>query len=228
MKYAYEGGVLRTITDGQGRVYTLTFNGRYDLELLQFPNGLFRRWEYDGRGRLVQAVDVKGNATRYAYDRADNLIRLEEPDGNVHRFEYDAMGNMIHASDNIREVRFTYGALGVLKSREQERHHITFGYNSELQLRRIGNEAGDNYFFELDGLGQVVTEIGFDGLRREYERDGAGRVTRVNRPGDKWTEYLYDGLDNILKEEQYDGEISLYTYDKDGMLVKAKNSENLL
>ncbi|WP_368327924.1 MULTISPECIES: RHS repeat domain-containing protein, partial [Phocaeicola] len=30
------------------------------------------------------------------------------------------------------------------------------------------------------------------------------------------------------KEEQYDGEVSLYTYDKDGMLVKAKNSENLL
>lgn len=173
-------------------------------------------------------MDVKGNATRYAYDRADNLIRLEEPDGNVHRFEYDAMGNMVHAADNIREVKFTYGALGVLKSREQERHRITFGYNSELQLRRIGNEAGDNYFFELDGLGQVVTEIGFDGLRRKYERDGAGRVTRVNRPGDKWTEYLYDGLDNILKEEQYDGEVSLYTYDKDGMLVKAENSENLL
>ena len=138
------------------------------------------------------------------------------------------MGNMVHAADNIREVKFTYGALGVLKSREQERHRITFGYNSELQLRRIGNEAGDNYFFELDGLGQVVTEIGFDGLRRKYERDGAGRVTRVNRPGDKWTEYLYDGLDNILKEEQYDGEVSLYTYDKDGMLVKAENSENLL
>lgn len=111
------------------------------MELLQFPNGLFRRWEYDGRGRLVQAVDVKGNATRYTYDRADNLIRLEEPDGNVHRFEYNAMGNMVHAKDNIREVKFTYGALGVLKSREQDRHWITFGYNSELQLRRIGNEA---------------------------------------------------------------------------------------
>jgi len=228
IRYAYEDSVLRTITDGRGRTYTLTFNDRYDLELLQFPNGLFRRWEYDGRGRLVQAVDVKGNATRYAYDRADNLIRLEEPDGNVHLFEYDAMGNMVHAKDSIREVRFTYGALGVLKSREQERHRITFGYNSELQLRRIGNEAGDNYFFELDGLGQVVTEIGFDGLRREYERDGVGRVTRVNRPGDKWTEYLYDGLNNILKEEQYDGATSLYAYDKDGMLVKAENEENRL
>lgn len=228
IRYSYKDGLLHTITDGQGRVYTLLFNSHYELESLVFPNGLSRHWVYDNRGRLREATDIKGNITRYAYDRADNLVRLEEPDGNVHHFEYDAMGNMIHAKDNIREVKFTYGALGILKSREQERHRITFGYNSELQLRRIGNEAGENYFFELDGLGQVITEIGFDGLRREYERDGSGRVTRVNRPGGKWTEYLYDGLDNILKEEQYDGETALYAYDKDGLLIKAENSENKL
>ncbi len=228
IRYSYKDGLLHTITDEQGRVYTLLFNSHYELESLVFPNGLSRHWVYDNRGRLIEATDIKGNITRYAYDRAGNLIRLEEPDGNVHLFEYDAMGNMIHAKDNIREVKFTYGALGILKSREQERHRITFGYNSELQLRRIGNEAGENYFFELDGLGQVITEIGFDGLRREYERDGSGRVTRVNRPGSKWTEYLYDGLDNILKEEQYDGETALYAYDKDGLLIKAENSENKL
>lgn len=56
VKYTYEGGVLHTITDGQGRVYTLTFNDRYDLELLRFPNvcsaggnttagaGSYRQW----------------------------------------------------------------------------------------------------------------------------------------------------------------------------------------
>lgn len=228
MHYAYEDGLLKTITDGKGRVYSLTFNEQFDLEMLQFPNGLYRRWRYDGRGRLIEAIDVKGNATRYSYDRADNLIRLEEPDGNVHHFEYDAMGNMVHAKDNIREVSFTYGALGVLKSRVQDKHRITFGYNSELQLKRIGNEAGEDYRFELDGLGQVITEQGFDGITRRYERDGAGRVTKVLRPGEKWTEYLYDGLDNILKEEQYDGVTSYYTYDKDGMLIKAANDENQL
>lgn len=226
--YTYRDGVLETITDGQGRVYTLTFDKHYDLEKLQFPNGLFRRWEYDGRGRLTEAVDVKGNVTRYTYDRADNLIRLEESDGNVHHFEYDAMGNMVNAKDNLREVSFTYGALGMLKSRIQDKHRITFGYNSELQLKRIGNEAGEDYRFELDGLGQVITEQGFDGITRRYERDGAGRVTRVKRPGEKWTAYTYDGLDNILKEEQYDGATSFYVYDKDGMLIKAANDENQL
>lgn len=226
-RYGYEGKLLRTITDGQGRTYRLTFDDRYNLTLMEYPNGLFRRWSYDRRGRLAEETDVKGNATRYGYDEADNLIRLEEPDGNTHRFEYDAMGNMVHAQDGIREVRFTYGALGVLKSREQERHRITFGYNSELQLKRIGNEAGEDYRFELDGLGQVTAETGFDGIRREYERDGAGNVVRVARPGGKWTRYEYDGEGNILRELQYDGEESLYTYDKDGLLVKAGNGECL-
>ena len=226
-RYGYEGKLLRTITDGQGRTYRLTFDDRYNLTMMEYPNGLFRRWSYDRRGRLAEEVDVKGNATRYGYDEADNLIRLEEPDGNTHRFEYDAMGNMVHAQDGIREVRFTYGALGVLKSREQERHRITFGYNSELQLKRIGNEAGEDYRFELDGLGQVTAETGFDGIRREYERDGAGNVVRVARPGGKWTRYEYDGEGNILRELQYDGEESLYTYDKDGLLVKAGNGECL-
>ncbi|WP_430438258.1 RHS repeat-associated core domain-containing protein, partial [Parabacteroides merdae] len=226
-RYGYEGKLLRTITDGQGRTYRLTFDDRYNLTMMEYPNGLFRRWSYDRRGRLAEEVDVKGNATRYGYDEADNLIRLEEPDGNTHRFEYDAMGNMVHAQDGIREVKFTYGALGVLKSREQERHRITFGYNSELQLKRIGNEAGEDYRFELDGLGQVTAETGFDGIRREYERDGAGNVVRVARPGGKWTRYEYDGEGNILRELQYDGEESLYTYDKDGLLVKAGNGECL-
>ena len=226
-RYGYEGKLLRTITDGQGRTYRLTFDDRYNLTMMEYPNGLFRRWSYDRRGRLAEEVDVKGNATRYGYDEADNLIRLEEPDGNTHRFEYDAMGNMVHAQDGIREVKFTYGALGVLKSREQERHRITFGYNSELQLKRIGNEAGEDYRFELDGLGQVTAETGFDGIRREYERDGAGNVVRVARPGGRWTRYEYDGEGNILRELQYDGEESLYTYDKDGLLVKAGNGECL-
>ena len=39
---------------------------------------------------------------------------------------------------------------------------------------------------------------------------------------------MYDGLDNILKEEQYDCETALYAYDKDGLLIKAENSENKL
>ena len=92
--YTYEGGALKTITDMEGRIYTLKFNNRQELQQLVFPNGIHRTWEYDERGRLVKATDVKGNVTSYNYDDADNLIRLHEPDGNVHEFSYDTSATL--------------------------------------------------------------------------------------------------------------------------------------
>lgn len=38
-----------------------------------------------------------------------------------------------------------------------------------------------------------------------------------------WTAYKYDGIGNEIKEEQYDGKVSLYSYERDGQLLKAHN-----
>ena len=223
--YTYEGGALKTITDMEGRVYTLKFNSRQELQQLVFPNGIHRTWEYDERGRLVKATDVKGNVTSYSYDDADNLIRLHEPDGNVHEFSYDTSGNLIVASDRLRKVEFEYGPLGTLIGRRQLDHHVRFRYDGELQLREIINEGGECYSFRLDGLGRVVEETGFDGLQRKYLRDGAGRVIRVVRPEGRQTDYEYDGVGNILQETQHDGRTSRFAYDEDGRLLRAENKE---
>lgn len=120
-------------------------------------------------------------------------------------------------------MEFTYGPLGTLTGRKQGNRMLNFGYNTELQLIHIRNEKYELYEFELDGLGQVIAEYGFDGLERRYDRDGLGRVRRVERPSDRWTTYEYDGTGNVIKEEQYDGKTSLYAYDKDGQLLKAHN-----
>ena len=223
--YTYEGGALKTITDMEGRIYTLKFNSRQELQQLVFPNGIHRTWEYDERGRLVKATDVKGNVTSYNYDDADNLIRLHEPDGNVHEFSYDTSGNLVMASDRLRKVEFEYGPLGTLIGRRQLDHHVRFRYDGELQLREIINEGGECYSFRLDGLGRVVEETGFDGLQRKYLRDGAGRVTRVVRPEGRQTDYEYDGVGNILQETQHDGRTSRFAYDEDGRLLRAENKE---
>ena len=223
--YTYEGGALKTITDMEGRIYTLKLNSRQELQQLVFPNGIHRTWEYDERGRLVKATDVKGNVTSYSYDDADNLIRLHEPDGNVHEFSYDTSGNLVMASDRLRKVEFEYGPLETLIGRRQLDHHVRFRYDGELRLREIINEGGECYSFRLDGLGRVVEETGFDGLQRKYLRDGAGRVIRVVRPEGRQTEYEYDGVGNILQETQHDGRTSCFAYDEDGRLLRAENKE---
>ena len=177
--YEYEGKLLKAVADSRLNRIELEYDRRYDLVRLAYSNGLTRRWEYDEAGRMTLSTDVNGNTTRYRYDRMDNLIEMEEPDGNIHQFSYDASGEMIHAKDKLHEVAFAYGPMGILKSRTQNGRTVHFGYDTELQLRTILNEGSEKYRFDLDGMGQVVKETGFDGLEREYIRDGAGHVRTV-------------------------------------------------
>ena len=100
---------------------------------------------------------------------------------------------------------------------------IIWGYDTELQLTGIANEDGELYRFGLDGRGDVVDEWGFDGLHRHYERDGAGRVSKVLRPDERWSSYEYDGTGHIVSEQHSDGSESAYKYNKDGLLVAVFN-----
>lgn len=223
LNYTYEENRLKYITDKKKRRFELDFNEKGELQRLTYPNGIYRNWKYDKKGRVTEATDVKGNRTVFHYDIMDRVVKLQEADGNIHHFKYDVSGNLIHATDKLREVEFTYGPLGILTGRKQGNRMLNFGYNTELQLVHIRNEKYELYEFELDGLGQVIAEYGFDNLERRYDRDGLGRVKRVIRPVDRWTRYEYDGTGNVVKEEQYDGKVSLYSYDRDGGLLKAHN-----
>jgi YD repeat-containing protein len=48
------------------------------------------------------------------------------------------------------------------------------------------------YRFELYGVGDVITEVGFDGLTRRYGRDIGGRVQKLSLPDGRRTRYAYD------------------------------------
>ena len=228
LQYHYEENSLRHITDSEKQQYSLSYNKSGDMEEVIFPNGLSRRWKYDQQGRLTQSTDLKGNTARFHYDRTGNLTRLDEPDGNVHHFSYDPSGNMIRAKDQIHDIGFTYGPMGILKSRTQNGRTVRFVYDRYTHLRAIQNEGGEKYAFEVDGLGQVISETGFDGIHRSYVRDGVGRVVKVIRPNDRWTDISYDPTGNIVREEQYDGTYTAYRYNADSVLIEALNKEGSL
>ncbi|HTG56308.1 MAG TPA: RHS repeat-associated core domain-containing protein, partial [Niabella sp.] len=223
VNYSYSGKYLKYITDNKNRRFELTYDERHDLARFQYPNGTEQLWDYDELGNTIFHKDVRGNITTYEYNDGGLVTRINEPDGNTHHFEYDAARNMIEARDYSHLVQFEYGPLGVLRGRKQNDRSVRFNYDTELQLRSIVNEGGEVYKFGLDALGNVVNEWGFDGLNRRYQRNGNGQVTKVLRPGEKWTGYDYDSVGNIIKEEHSDGSMAAYKYDADAMLIEAIN-----
>ncbi|MDN3693347.1 hypothetical protein QWZ06_14150 [Chryseobacterium tructae] len=223
--YEYEGMHLRKITDDKSRAVHFFYDKAHHLVQITYPNDTYSKWEYDQQGNVISERDVRGNITWYKHDDAGNVVYLKEPDGNEHYFEYDTSYNIIHAKDDLHDVRFRYGSLGILLSRTQNERTVKFGYDTELQLKSISNEKGEVYRFALDGVGDVISEWGFDGLHKQYERDPIGRVKKVIRPDNRWTEYDYDGTGNVIKEQHSDLSFTGYTYNKDGLLAGALNQE---
>ena len=90
-------------------------------------------------------------------------------------------------------------------------------------MRAIVNEHGLTYRFELDGVGDVVTEVGFDGLTRRYLRDIGGRVQELSLPDGRRTRYSYDRRGRVTEVVYGDGATETYRYRADGALLEAAN-----
>ena len=228
-QFQWDGGRLVGVTDPAGQQTRLTYDRDGNLSVIRTPDGAESRWSYDGFGRVTAATDAKGNVQRRRIRRAwDESRACWSRTATTARCEYDAEGNILHARDKQHDVRFTYRGMGRLASRTEAGTTVAFEYDTEEQLIAIRNEHGHVYSFELGPTGLVSVESGFDGVRRRYFRDPAGRVEKVLRPAGLTTEYAYDGAGRVTAVNHSDGSTEAYAYRPDGALIEALNGAGAL
>lgn len=225
-RYGYEARRLAAVEDAAGARTTVQHDAAGNLVALTHPDGTTLRWQHDALGRVVAEHDARGNVRRIAHDALGRPIRVDEPDGNVRVLERDGEGNVVLARDRLREVRFTYQGLGKPTSRTIAGTTVRLEYDTEERLVALVNEKGLAYRFERDPAGDVLAEVCFDQARRIYQRDPAGRVTKVLRPGiGVHTSYEHDAAGRVTKIACSDGLHEAFAYDEDGDLVEASNAD---
>lgn len=223
-RYHYERGYLAAVEDPVGIRSSFVYDHAGNLVELVDGVGNVRRWDYDALGRVVRAVDPRGNVQHRHYDLLGRPIRVDEPGGNVRCYEYDAEGRVVRSGDAQRSVELTYQGLGKISSRTIAGTTVCFEYDTEERLTAFINEKGLAYRFERDPVGDVRAEVCFDGSRREYVRDVAGRVTKVHRPGSgRFSALEYDAAGRTSRVVHHDGSEEVFVYDADGALVEADN-----
>ncbi len=171
----------------------------------------------------MRVKDGRGGFTRTKYDLEGHILEVTSPTGVLQQLSWDAEGNLLEAKDATRHVRFRYGGFHKLVAREEAGALIRFENDTEGQLTAVINEAGERYEFVLGGCGRVLTETGFDGVLRVYQRDSAGQVTKTWRSSGRTTDIAYDLAGRLLKVKHSDGTGAEFEYRKDGALVRAKN-----
>ena len=222
--YAYARYGLAQMIDPAGFTTVARYDEAGNLIEIENDSGLVSRWQYDHLGRAPRVEDGVGNTQTRRFDLLGSVVEMVAPDGNRSRCDYDAEGNLVGLQDSYHQIRLRYEGFHNLALREEGDARHKFLYDSEERLLGIADEAGREYRFELNEVGEVVKEIGFDGVTLEYERDKAGQVTKLRRPG-RVTAYEYDAMGRIVAMDHEDGLTERFEYAIDGELIAAENND---
>ena len=230
--YAYnDNRLVKTVTNALGDAINLAYDEDYNLSKATLSDGSSSSWEYDSCGNCLSETNPLGAVQQYQYDKLNRMVKASLSDGNVVQLKYNGYDNVIYAKDKYNEASFEYTILGNLKAATQGKQRTEYTYDIEEQLLSVTKVKSDQfekdevYTFERDLKGNIIKEVGFDGLVRSYERGLSGLVKKVIRPGGRWTKYEHDKLGNIVRADYHDNTWETFKYNKSGMLTGADNQD---
>ena len=222
-QYTIADGLLVEIVDEAGGVTVLDYDTDLNLVKITSEGEFTTEYRYDRLGNNLEIVNPNGRKQQRRYDLKRRFVYIADFDDNEIYLDYDGIDNIVRYRDKQKEIEYTYRGLWNLTSRTEAGATVYFNYDTEEQLCKIVNEHALPYNFELDPVGNVVRETGFDGITRSYRRNMAGWITYTERPAGKFTSYRYDPCGRVTEVEYSDSEKEKYTYRPNGDLMKAIN-----
>ncbi len=228
IKYFYENGLLAKVINPANVATILSYDSYQNLSNIKSSDGKTAKYEYDTLGNCTSVINFNNIRQVKSYDLKSRLLQIKDFDGNTVCFEYDAIDNIIHYRDDQKNIKYTYKGLWNLTSRTEAGATVVLKYDTEERLRKIINQHSEQYSFEMDAAGNVTEESGFDNITRRYERNAAGWITKVNRPGKKFIKYTHDQCGRVTEVEYSDSKKEDYIYYPSGELMQATNASSVV
>ena len=202
-------GVLLSLSDLNGYVTTLSYNGAGQLSTVSDPAGRSLTFTFGTNGDVSSVTDPLGRVTTYDYDSAGDLTSTSDPLNRQWTFTYNSSHQMLTMTDpNNGTVTNVYGDSGypgaVTSQTDAAGLTTTFSY------------TGDN--FSSQGGSTTITDP--DG-NIEIERYQNGLMTQMTKgygtsAAGTWT-YNYDpNTFGVTTETDPDGNLTTHTYDSNG------------
>ncbi|MEJ7731841.1 MAG: RHS repeat-associated core domain-containing protein [Polyangiaceae bacterium] len=241
-----EAGKLAERVDPSGNVTRCKYNARGLPVETSGPGGK-QTAKFDAHGNMVETVDVRGATWRYAYDQLGLPVRIETPSGGAYALAYDSRGDitLVEGPEGRRTER-EYDAMQRLVAERHASGAVTawnyvseapvqrlgpdglpvrYGYDANLRLIWIENQAGERHENRYDAAGQLVLQRSFAGIERRYEYDLLGRASkRIGADGRALTVTRNPRGEVVARRHDSGSEIVLER-DERGFIVSASNGQ---
>ncbi|RDU23406.1 PKD domain-containing protein, partial [Anaerosacchariphilus polymeriproducens] len=160
----------------------------------------------DEKGRVVKSIDPLGAECVYTYDRNGNRTGERQPDGTKVIKQYDEDGNMTVMYDTASNATY-------------------MTYDEKGNLISTKNQVGETTSYQYDENNNMISLTAPSGTTTTYEYNSYGLVVAETTAGLGTKRYSYSG-GLLTSTTDYNGNISICSYDGAGNLKKVVDAEN--
>ena len=201
--YAYDnnGNLIQKTEKATSDTTIYTFDAKNQLTRIDFPDGGFSAYRYDGLGRRIEK-DVNGTITRYVYDDEDILLETDVANTILARYTHGP------GIDEPLIMERDLNASGTFETNERFFYHAD-GLGSITELTDSIGTVSQAYVY--DSFGQIVQQIGtlanlYTYTGREFDTESGLYYYR--------TRYYDAKIGRFLQEDPIGslGGINFYTY----------------
>lgn len=189
--YDSDGRLVKTV-DGNGNeiknIYGEEQSALKGLRTEILHPTFTRRFNYDGRNRIVRTTDVLDTTTQY-----------------INVMTYDAGGNKTSAVDAANNTTFhEYDALNrPIRTRDSNGGDIIYTYDNRDNLIAITDPKGNIRRFQYDRTNKKIKETRPGGQEVEYEYDPTGNLTQITDAKGQIRKFAFDDIGQRATDTHY-------------------------
>ncbi|WP_250278723.1 EndoU domain-containing protein [[Clostridium] colinum] len=222
-EYDKNGNKIKEL-DITGKVTKFEYNELDLLKKVSYNENTIATYDYYKNG-LIKNIN-NGNLTQqYKYDADLNLSELEVRHNNdlivSNVYKYYTNGNRKTKQMFDSLTRYFYTEIGQLKKVKSEK------YEEELFYDKSGNRTsrivnGNKEFYNYDNRNRLI-KLTKENKTIDFKWDNSGNLLQ----DDKAT-YTYNGFNQVIKVETFDGNIQINRYDAEGLRYEMEENEQLI
>jgi len=200
-----------TLTDGEGNVSTIEYDGFDRPVKMRYPNS-------------ASSGSSTTDYEQYAYDAASQVLTYRNRGGNTFTSGYDALGRQTSLTGSGMAARsFTYDHLGrVTGAAINAGASLTRTWDAHGRMTsETQNPLGKTVAYQYDLAGRRTRLTWPDGFFVNYDYNVAGDLTAIRENGvTDWqlTSWAYDNLGRRTAQGRANGAYTYWTYDAAGRL----------
>ncbi len=223
-KYGYENGRLSSVIDSDGNERKFVYDSEGNLVRQVKGDGTFVSFAYekgtDGVLRTVSTTDENGATEYFSYDLEASSTIYTDKDGIKSTFFWRGDGLISkNAYATGLENSFVYDDEGNIVESSSLSEKIQYSYDSDGNLtQKIYSDGTGEYFSYSDG--NLTSYTDRDGVVSTFTYNGAGLRSGIYIGGKILYSFSYNSSNLLDSLTDCRGNKKLYSYDKNGDLVK--------